>query len=421
MALMERIKHAWNAFMNKDPTPFYRNYGWNITSYRPDRPFRSIGSERTILASIMNRIAIDVSNVDIKHVHVDEKNRYEKDMDSGLNSCLTLNANIDQTGRAFIKDVVLSMFDEGNVAIVPVETSENPSTTDSYDIYQLRTGQILEWLPGHVKLRVYNEKNGLKEDIVMAKKNVAIVENPFYEVMNEPNSTFKRLVRKLSLLDSVDEQSGAGRLDLIIQLPFVVKSEQRRQQAEQRRQEIEAQLAGTRYGIAYTDASEHVIQLNRAVDNNLMKQVEYLTSMLYSQLGMTESIMNGEADEKTMLNYENRTIVPILSAIIESMEYKFLSKTARSRGQRIMYFRDPFKLVPVSQIAEIADKFTRNEIMSTNEIRQVIGMVPVKDPHADELRNKNLNPGDGQTFATTNGESRTFKNLEKTKENQNEA
>lgn len=417
MALIERIKHAWNAFMNKDPTSFYRNYGWNITSYRPDRPFRSIGSERTILASIMNRIALDVSNVDIKHVHTDDKGRFDRVMKSNLNTCLTLNANLDQTSRDFIKDVVLSMFDEGSIAIVPVETSENPNLTDSYDIYQLRTGQIIEWMPRHVKLRVYNENTGLREDVLMAKKNVAIIENPFYTVMNEPNSTFKRLVRKLSLLDSVDEQSGAGRLDLIIQLPFVVKSEARRAQAEQRRQEIEAQLAGTKYGIAYTDASEHVIQLNRAVDNNLMKQVEYLTSMLYSQLGMTESIMNGEADEKTMLNYENRTLVPILSAIVDSMQYKFLTKTARSQGQKIMYFRDPFKLVPISQIAEIADKFTRNEIMSTNEIRQIIGFIPVQDPLADQLRNKNLNAGADQKFATTKEGSSDLNLLG---ENQNE-
>lgn len=421
MALMERIKHAWNAFMNKDPTPYYKNYGGNISSFRPDRPFRSIGSERTILASVMNRIALDVSNIDIKHVHTDDQGRFEKVVEDGLNSCLTLNANLDQTGRAFIKDVVLSMFDEGCVAIVPVETSENPNVTDSYDIYQLRTGQIIEWRPKFIRARVYNEETGYKEDIMLAKKNVAIIENPFYEVMNEPNSTFKRLVRKLNLLDSVDEQSGSGRLDLIIQLPFVVKSEARKAQAEQRRKEIEMQLAGSKYGIAYTDASEHIVQLNRAVDNNLMQQVEYLTSMLYSQLGITDTIMNGTADEKTMLNYENRTLVPILNAIVESMQYKFLTKTARTQGHKIMYFRDPFKLVPISQIAEIADKFTRNEIMSTNEVRQIVGFAPVKDPHADELRNKNLNPGDGQTFATTTGEERVFREQKSEEENQNEA
>ena len=414
MALMERIRHAWNAFMNKDPTPYYRNYSGNISSYRPDRPFRSIGNERTILASIMNRIALDVANVDIKHIQTDEKGRFDHVIESGLNSCLTLNANLDQTGRAFIKDVVLSMFDEGAVAVVPVETSENPNLTDSYDIYQLRTGQIIEWRPKHIRARVYNENTGYKEELILAKRNVAIIENPLYEVMNEPNSTFKRLVRKLNLLDSIDEQSGSGKLDLIIQLPFVVKGETRRAQAEQRRKDIEAQLVGSKYGIAYTDASEHIIQLNRAVDNNLMSQVEYLTSMLYSQLGITDAILNGTADEKTMLNYENRTLVPILSAIVEAMQYKFLTKTARTRGQKIAFFRDPFKLVPVSEIAEMADKFTRNEIMSTNEIRQIVGLVPVKDPHADELRNKNLNPGENQTFATTGQEKVN-------EENQNEA
>ena len=400
MALGERIRHAWNAFMNKDPTNV-RYYNGNISSYRPDKLIRSIGVDRTILTSIMNRIALDVSNVDIKHVHLDKKGRYEYDVSSGLNSCLQLNANLDQTAKAFIKDVVISMFDEGCVAIVPVETSENPNNTDSYDIYQLRTGKIVEWYPKHVRVRLYNENTGFKEELLLAKKTVAIVENPFYEVMNEPNSTFKRLIKKLSLLDAIDDQSGSGKLDLIIQLPFVVKTEARRRQAEERRKDIEAQLVGSKYGIAYTDASEHIIQLNRSVDNNLMKQIEFLTSMLYSQLGITSTIMDGTADEKTMLNYENRTLVPILSAIVDAMQYKFLTKTARTQGHAIRYFRDPFKLVPVSQIAEIADKFTRNEIMSTNELRQVIGMIPVNDPKADELRNKNLNATDGQQFATT--------------------
>lgn len=400
MALGERIRHAWNAFMNKDPTNV-RYYNGNISSYRPDKLIRSIGVDRTILTSIMNRIALDVSNVDIKHVHLDKKGRYEYDVSSGLNSCLQLNANLDQTAKAFIKDVVISMFDEGCVAIVPVETSENPNNTDSYDIYQLRTGKIVEWYPKHVRVRLYNENTGFKEELLLAKKTVAIVENPFYEVMNEPNSTFKRLIKKLSLLDAIDDQSGSGKLDLIIQLPFVVKTEARRRQAEERRKDIEAQLVGSKYGIAYTDASEHIIQLNRSVDNNLMKQIEFLTSMLYSQLGITSTIMDGTADEKTMLNYENRTLVPILSAIVDAMQYKFLTKTARTQGHAIRYFRDPFKLVPVSQIAEIADKFTRNEIMSTNELRQIIGMIPVKDPKADELRNKNLNATDGQQFATT--------------------
>lgn len=405
MAFTDRLKHAWNAFMNKDPTNRGHYYNGNISSYRPDRIFRSIVADRTILSSVMNRIALDVSNVAIKHVRLDKQGRYESTINSGLNSCLNLNANLDQTGKSFIKDVVLSMFDEGVVAIVPVETSNDPIRSNSYDIEQLRTGRVTTWYPKHVRLDVYNENTGYREQITMPKKSVAIVENPFYEVMNEPNSTFKRLTRKLSLLDIIDEQSGSGKLDLIIQLPFVVKGEARRKQAEQRRADIEAQLVGSKYGIAYTDASEHVIQLNRAVDNNLMKQIEFLTSMLYSQLGITEAIMNGTADENTMLNYENRTLVPILSAIVDSMQYKFLTSTARTQGQAIMFFRDPFKLVPISQVAEIADKFTRNEVMSTNEVRQIIGMTPVQDPKADELRNKNLNPGEGQSFATTSGQS----------------
>lgn len=400
MAFSDRLKHAWNAFMNKDPTTYnYNYYSSGITSYRGDRILRSIGSDRTILTSIMNRIANDVANVDIKHVYKDDQGRYEKDADSGLNECLTLNANLDQTSRNFIKDVVISMFDEGAVAIVPVETDVNPLKTGSYDIHQLRVGRIVQWYPKHVRMQVYNENTGCREEITMPKVKVAIVENPFYEVMNEPNSTFKRLVRKLALLDSIDDQSGSGKLDLIIQLPFVIKTEARKKQAEERRRAIEAQLAGSKYGIAYTDATEHITQLNRAVDNNLMKQIEYLTSMLYSQLGITDAIMNGTADESTMLNYENRVLVPILNAIVDAMQYKFLTKTARTQGQAIMYFRDPFKLVPISQVAEIADKFTRNEILSTNEVRQIVGMRPVKDPRADELRNKNLNAAEGQEFA----------------------
>ena len=413
MAFTDRLKHAWNAFMNKDPTPNgYYHYGM-VSSIKPDRARRSITSERTIIMSIMNRIALDVSNVSIKHVHTDDKGRYDRDMDSGLNSCLTINANLDQTSRNFIKDVVMSMFDEGVVAIVPTVASENIKTNESYDIHELRTGKIVEWYPRHVKVRVYNEDTGLREDVVLPKRCVAIIENPFYEVMNEPNSTLKRLLRKLTLIDAVDEQSGSGKLDLIIQLPYTIKSEARRVQAEERKKDIEMQLAGSKYGIAYIDATEHVTQLNRSVDNNLMQQIEYLTSTLYSQLGITSSIMDGTADEKTMLNYENRTLVPILSAIVESMTYKFITKTAYTKGQRIMYFRDPFKLVPVSEVATIADTFTRNEIMSTNEIRQVIGMMPVKDARADELRNKNLNPGADQTFANTKEKMNTVE------ENQN--
>ena len=400
MAFSDRLKHAWNAFMNKDPTiRNYNYYNGNISSYRADRILRTIGSDRTILTSIMNRIANDVSNVDIKHVYKDGMDRFDRVAKSGLNECLTVNANLDQTSRAFIRDIVISMFDEGSVAIVPVETDEDPLKTGSYDIYQLRVGRIVQWYPKHVRMQVYNENTGYREEITMPKAKVAIVENPFYEVMNEPNSTFKRLVRKLALLDSIDDQSGSGKLDLIIQLPFVIKTEARKKQAEERRKAIEAQLAGSKYGIAYTDATEHITQLNRAVDNNLMKQIEYLTSMLYSQLGITDTIMNGTADEATMLNYENRVLVPILNAIVDAMQYKFLTKTARTQGQAIMYFRNPFKLVPVSQVAEMADKFTRNEILSTNEIRQIIGIPPVKDPRADELRNKNLNAADGQEFA----------------------
>lgn len=413
MAFTDRLKHAWNAFMNKDPTySGYYHFG-NITSIKPDRPRRSITSERTILMSIMNRIALDVSNVSIKHVHTDGKGRYDRDMNSGLNSCLTINANLDQTSKNFIKDVVMSMFDEGCVAVVPASASADIRKTDSYDIYELRTGKVVEWYPRHVKVRVYNEDTGFREDVTLPKRAVAIIENPFYEVMNEPNSTLKRLLRKLTLIDAVDEQSGSGKLDLIIQLPYTIKSEARRVQAEERKKDIEMQLAGSKYGIAYIDATEHITQLNRSVDNNLMQQVEYLTSMLYSQLGITSTIMDGTADEKTMLNYENRTLVPILSAIADSMTYKFLTKTAYTQGQRIMYFRDPFKLVPVSEVASIADTFTRNEIMSTNELRQVIGMIPVQDPRADELRNKNLNPGADQSFASTK------ENVSTVEENQN--
>jgi len=413
MAFTDRLKQAWNAFMNKDPTPTsYYHYG-NISTFKPDRVRRSITSERTIIMSIMNRISLDVSNATIKHVHTDDKGRYDRDMVSGLNTCLTVNANLDQTSKNFIKDVVMSMFDEGVVAIVPTVASANIKTTESYDIHELRTGKIVEWYPRHVKVRVYNEDTGQREDLILPKRCVAIIENPFYEVMNEPNSTLKRLLRKLTLIDAVDEQSGSGKLDLIIQLPYTIKSEARRIQAEERKKDIEMQLAGSKYGIAYIDATEHITQLNRSVDNNLMQQVEYLTSMLYSQLGITSTIMDGTADEKTMLNYENRTLVPILSAIVDGMTCKFLTKTAYTQGQRIMYFRDPFKLVPVSEIATIADTFTRNEIMSTNELRQVIGMMPVQDPRADELRNKNLNPSEDQTFASTK------ENMNTVEENQN--
>lgn len=388
-SISSKLKHAWNAFFNKDPT-YYHDIGSGY-SYRPDRPRLTRGNEKTIVNSVYNRIALDVAAVDIMHVRLDENNRYLETINSGLNNCLTLEANIDQSGRDFIHDVVMSMLDEGCVAIVPVDTNVKPMESGSFDILTMRTGKILEWYPRHVKVRVYNEKTGLKEDIVVSKRTVAIIHNPLYAVINEPNSTMQRLIRKLNLLDAVDEQSSSGKLDLIIQLPYVIKTEARRKQAENRRKEVERQLEGSKYGIAYTDGTERITQLNRPVENTLMSQVEYLTSMLYSQLGITQAIMDGTADEKTMLNYYNRTIEPFLSAIVDGMKRTFLTKTARSQRQSVEFFRDPFKLVPVSQISEIADKFTRNEIMSSNEIRQIIGMKPSSDPKADELRNKNLN------------------------------
>lgn len=393
ISIGSRLKHAWNAFFNKDPT--LNNY-WKMgtgLSMRPDRMRFSRGNERTIVTSVLNRIAMDVASVDIKHVRLDENERYLEEIDSGLNNCLSLEANLDQTARAFIQDIAMSMLDEGCIAIVPTDTTTNPQigVDGSFDIDEMRVGKITQWYPQHVKLSVYNEHIGKKEEIVMAKKAVAIVENPLYAVMNEPNSTLQRLIRKLNLLDTIDENNGSGKLDMIIQLPYIIKTDARRQQAEQRRADIERQLTGSKYGIAYTDGTEHITQLNRPVENNLMSQIEYLTSMLYSQLGITQEIMNGTADEKAMLNYQNRTIEPILAAITSEMKRKFLTKTARSQRQSIEYFKDPFKLVPVSQIAEIADKMTRNEIMTSNEIRQIVGMKPSADPNADVLRNKNLN------------------------------
>lgn len=385
-----RLKHAWNAFLNRDPTTDFRDIGVSY-AYRPDRVRFTRGNERSIVTSIYNRIALDVSAISIQHVRLDENGRFMSVIDSGLNNCLTLEANIDQTGRAFIQDIVMSMFDEGCVAIIPVDTTDDPEITGAYDINTMRTGKILEWYPRHVKVRVYNDRTGQKEDITLSKEAVAIIENPLFAVINEPNSTMQRLIRKLNLLDVVDEQSSSGKLDLIIQLPYIIKTEARRQQAEKRRKDIEDQLAGSKYGIAYTDGTEHITQLNRSLENNLLKQIEYLTSMLYSQLGITTSILDGTADETTMLNYNNRSIEPIVSAIVDAMKRTFLSKTARSQKQSIMFFRDPFRLVPVASIAEIADKFTRNEIMSSNEFRQIVGMKPSDDPRADELRNKNLN------------------------------
>ena len=390
MGITDRLQHAWNAFVNNENRSRYYDRG-HISSYKPDRVRFTRGNERSIVTSVYNRLALDASSMAIKHVRLDENGRFTEEIDSGLQNCLNIEANIDQTGRAFLQDVVMSMLDEGCVAIVPVDTTINPMLSGSYEINTMRTAKILEWYPAHVRVRLYNDRKGIHEELILPKANVAIIENPLYAVINEPNSTMQRLIRKLNLLDVVDEQSSAGKLDLIIQLPYVIKSEARRQQAEARRKDIEMQLAGSKYGIAYTDGTERITQLNRPAENNLMNQVQYLTDMLYSQLGLTQSILDGSADDKTMLNYYNRTIEPILSAIVDEMKRKFLTKTARAQKQTIMYFRDPFKLVPVNDIAEIADKFTRNEIMTSNEIRQIVGMKPSKDPEADELRNKNLN------------------------------
>lgn len=386
--LSTRLAHAWNAFTSRDPTQYIiTGPGY---SARPDRPRLSRGNEKSIATSIFNRIALDVSSVNIKHCRLDKNGRYVEDIDSGLNNCLNLEANKDQTGRAFIQDVVLSMLDEGCVALVPVETTIDPKSSNSYQIDSMRTGKITEWYPDMVRVRLYNDRTGEKEEILLPKNQVAIIENPLYAVVNEYNSTMQRLIRKLSLLDVTDEQTASGKLDLIIQLPYVIKTEARREQVERRRKDIINQLAGSQYGIAYTDGTEKITQLNRSLENNLLKQVEYLTNMVYSQLGITQSVLDGTADEKTMLNYMNRTVEPIISAIVDELKRKFLTKTARSQLQSIVYFRDPFRLVPVNDIAEIADKFTRNEIMTSNEIRQIVGMQPSKDPKADKLVNSNI-------------------------------
>ena len=389
MGFFNRLQHGWNAFVNaRDPTLEYSTGPGYY--YRPDRPRFTRGNERSIVTSVYNRIALDVSAISIQHVRLDGNGRFSSVIESGLNNCLTLDANMDQTGRAFIQDVVMSMLDEGCVAIVPVDTTIDPAVTSSFDINTMRVGKIIEWRPKHVKVRIYNEKTAKKEEVILSKKEVAIVENPLYAVMNEPNSTMQRLIHKLSLLDITDEQTASGKLDLIIQLPYVIRTEAKKQQAENRRKDIEMQLAGSKYGIAYADGTEKITQLNRSVENNLMKQIEYLTNNLYGQLGITQTILDGSADDKTMLNYYNRTIEPIVSAIVDEMKRKFLTKTARSQGQSILFFRDPFKLVPVNDIAEIADKFTRNEILTSNEIRQIIGIKPSEDPKADELRNSNI-------------------------------
>lgn len=404
--IRSKLKSAWNAFFNRDPTNDYRYTGQTFY-YRPDRPRFTRGNERSIINSVYNRIAMDVASITFQHVRLDENDRFKEVINSGLNNCLTLEANVDQTGRAFIQDVVMSMFDEGCVAIVPIDTDRDPEN-GTFDVETMRTGKIIEWRPRHVKVRVYNDQTGNREDILMPKTAVAIIENPLYAVMNEPNSTVKRLIRKLNLLDVIDEQSGSGKLDIIIQLPYVIKSEARRKQAEDRRREIEQQLAGSKYGIAYADGTERITQLNRSVENNLLKQIEYLTSMVYGQLGITPEIMNGSADEKTMLNYNNRTIEPIASAIVDAMRRVFLSKTARTQKQTIAFFRDPFRLVPIADLAELADKLTRNEIATSNEVRQAIGMKPSSDPKADELRNSNISqakelPAQSQAVSDVNG------------------
>lgn len=391
-----RLRHAWDVFRNREPTYDYQDTGPGY-SQRPDRPRLTRGNERSIVTSIYNRIALDASSIDVTHCRVDENDRFVEEIKSPLNNCLNLEANLDQTGRAFMQDVVMSMLDEGCVAIVPVDTDLDPTKTGSYDILSMRTGKIIEWFPEHVRVRLYNEKTGQQEDVTVPKSTTAIVENPLYAVMNEPNSTMQRLVRKLNLLDLIDEQSGSGKLDLIIQLPYVIKSPARQKQAEDRRKAIEEQLSGSKYGIAYTDGTERITQLNRPVENNLLKQIEYLTDMLYSQLGISKTILDGTASEQELLNYHTRTVEPIISAIVDEMKRKFLTKTARSQLQTIKFFRDPFKLVPVNNIADIADKFTRNEVMTSNEIRQIIGMKPSDDPKADELRNSNLNHPDEQT------------------------
>lgn len=393
MGLGNRLQHAWNAFMNsRDPT--YDNYSGSSYIYRPDRPKLSRGNERSIVAAIENRIAIDVASLNVWHCKLDKNGMLEEILKSGLNNCLTTEANIDQTSRAFLFDTALSMLDEGVVAIVPQETTLNPKITGSYDINSMRTGKVIQWKPNHVQIRMYNEFTGEKEDIWLPKKIVAIVENPFYAVMNEPNSTLQRLIRKLNLLDVIDEQNGSAKLDLIIQLPYQVKSDLRKQHAEDRRKSIKDQLTNDQYGIAYVDSTEKITQLNRPVENNLMGQIEYLTRMLYSQLGITEGILDGTADEQTQLNYINRTVEPIISAIVDEMKRKFLTKTARSQGQTIVFYRDPFKLVPLNNVADIVDKFTRNEVMTSNEVRQKMGLMPSKDPKADELINSNIRQPD---------------------------
>lgn len=400
-----RLKRAWNAFTNRDPTGGYKSVGPGY-SLSPSRPRLSRGNEKSIVNAVLTRIAMDAAAIDIKHSRLDKNGRYLEDIDSPLNDCFNLSANIDQTGRAFKLDAYLSLLDEGCIALVPIDTTDNPDDTNSYDINSMRVCKILDWYPRHVRVLAYNDRTGEKEELVMPKSQVAIIENPAYSVMNEPNSTMQRLKKKLSLLDATDEQSASGKLDLIIQLPYAVKSELKRQQVEERRKDIEDQLTNGKYGIAWADGTEKITQLNRPVENNLMKQIEYLTNLFYSQLGVTQSVMDGTADEKTMLNYNNRTIEPLVAAVVDEVKRKFLTKTARTKGQSISYFTDPFKLVPVDNIAEIADKFTRNEIMTSNEIRQIIGMKPSDDPKADQLINSNISqPNQGEELAVDDTEN----------------
>lgn len=392
MNIGSRLKHAWNAFLNRDP-PGSEYHGGGY-SYRPDRMRFSRGSERTIINAINNRISLDASSIKINHVKLDENNRFDSIIDSGLNYCLTMEANADQTGRGLIQDIVMTFLEEGVAAVIPEKTNFDPRYSNSYEIYSMRVGVPVEWYSDRVRVRVFNELTGQREEITFPKKMVALIENPFYSVMNAPNSTMQQLVRKLALLDVVDEQAGSGKLDMIIQLPYVIKTDARRKQANERREEIEKQLSGSKYGIAYTDGTERIVQLNRSLENNILKSIEYLTNMVYSQLGVTQEILNGTADEKTMNNYMNRIIEPVVSAIADEFNRKFLTKTARTQGQSIMCFHDPFRLAPVSMIAEMADKFTRNEIMTPNEIRQVIGMKPSKNPKSDQLVNRNIASAD---------------------------
>lgn len=409
MGIIQRTKNAWNAFMGRDPTPY--DYG-PASYYSPNYARYYQGSETTTIMAVYNRIALDVASIVIQHVRLDENDRYSETINDGLNYCLTQEANIDQTSRAFIQDCVLSMFTNGSIAIVPVEATNNITFTDSYDVLSMRVGKIVEWRPQYVKVDLYNENDGQHHEIMLPKRCVAIVPNPLYAIINEPNSTMQRLMRKISMLDAIDAQNSAGKLDLIIQLPYVIKSEARKKQAEERRREIEVQLSGSKYGIAYTDGTEKITQLNRPLENNLQAQIEYLTSQFYAQLGITTEVLNGSADESTMLNYNSRTIEPIVAAIVDAMRVKFLSKTARSQRQDIVYFRDPFKLVPISNLADIADKFTRNEILTSNEVRQIAGMKPSSDPNADELRNKNLNKSAEEVAQTPSNDTTNNKKEE---------